>query len=174
MWELLQVFILNQVFWWLKMIKLILCKPEKLEQSFILLVRSLKNSGIIVLASKPHHLVGNKIERACGVHSCLFLDTISESDSEKVIYLPAENLTALSIAINQAQQSFSGKVTVVFDSITNLSIKNDVSVLMKFFSFLLTRVREWGVDLVLVLPREGIDEGLLSIIKQSADKIEKR
>ena len=155
------------------MIRLILTKPENLHKGFM---QSLKKSGknsIVILSSKPYYLIKDQLKKACTKKKCLFFDTLSQSSEEDVLYLPAENLTALSIAINQAQQSFSGKVTIIFDSITNLSIKNDVSILIKFFSFILYRTKDWDVDLVFVLSEEGIDEKLLSIIKQSADKVER-
>lgn len=156
------------------MIKLILTKPEHLDKGFM---ESLKKSGknsIVVLSSKPYSLIKDKLDGACKGKKCLFFDTVSDSKSDNVVYLPAENLTALSIAINQAQQSFDGKVALIFDSITNLSIKNDISILIKFFSFMLSRTREWNIDLVFVLSEEGIDEKILSIIKQSADKVERK
>ena len=157
------------------MIKLLLTKPEHLDKGFI---DSLKKSGknsIVVLSSKPYYLVKGQVNKACVGKKCLFFDTLTESPAdEDVVFLPGENLTALSIAINQAQQSFDGKVTVIFDSITNLSIKNDISILIKFFSFILYRSRDWNIDLVFVLPEEGIDPKLLSIIKQSADKVERK
>lgn len=156
------------------MIKLVLSKPENVDKDFFSSVQMLKGNTITVLSSKPYSLIVDKIGKICKGKSCLFLDTVSDSNLDQVVYLPAENLTALSIAINQAQQSFTGKVTVVFDTITNLSIKNDVSTLIKFFSFILSRSHEWGIDLVFILPREGVDEKLLSIIKQSSDKIERK
>lgn len=157
------------------MIKLVLSKPEKMDLSLGYSVKKAGKNAIVVLSSKPFYSMKEKLDSACKGKSCLFLDTISESGAtDQMVYVPGENLTALSIAINQAQQSFNGKVTVVFDSITNLSIKNDVSMLIKFFSFILFRARDWGVDLVFVLPQEGVDEKLLSVLKQSADKVERR
>lgn len=156
------------------MIKLVLSKSEKLDSSFVDSIRKSGSNVIAVLSLKPYYQLKQKINPACKNKKCLFFDTISKPLDSEVIYLPGENLTALSIAINQAQQSFNGKVTVLFDSITSLSIKNDVSTLIKFFSFLFYKSRDWNSDLVLVLPNEGVDESLLSIIKQSADKIQKR
>lgn len=157
------------------MIKLLLTKPDKLSKAFLSTVKGSGKNNILVLASKPYYLIKSEVNKACSGKECLFLDTVAKSDSEEVVYLPAENLTALSIAINQAQQSFAGgKVTVIFDSITNLFIKNDISTLIKFFSFILSRSQDWKIDLVFVLPEEGMDEKLLSIIKQSADKVERK
>jgi archaellum biogenesis ATPase FlaH len=156
------------------MIKLLLTKPDHLSKAFLSTVKSSGKNNILVLASKPYYLIKSEVNKACSGKECLFLDTVAKSDDESVVYLPAENLTALSIAINQAQQSFSGKVTVIFDSITNLFIKNDISTLTKFFSFILSRSQDWKIDLVFVVPEEGMDEKLLSIIKQSADKVERK
>lgn len=156
------------------MIKLILSKQDRLDKTFIDSVKKAGSNVILVLSLKPYNLINEKLNFACKNKNCLFFDTITNSSRDEVVYLPAENLTALSIALNQAQQSFKGKVTVLFDSLTSLAIKNDSSILIKFFSFLFYRSKDWGADLILVLPEEGVDDKLLSIIKQSADKIEKK
>lgn len=156
------------------MIKLILSKPGNIDKDFISSMKGLKNNIISILSSKPYSMINEKVNKVCKSKSCLFLDTVADSNLDEVVYLPAENLTALSIAINQAQQSFVGKVTLVFDTVTNLSVKNDTSTLIKFFSFILSRSRDWGADLVFILPSEGVDEKLMSIIKQSSDKIERK
>lgn len=156
------------------MIKLVLSKPENSFKDFTNAVKGVKSNALIILASKPYSFVKNNAKTICSSKKCLFLDAVAQSSQENVVSISAENLTALSIAINQAQQSFDGKVTIVFDSVTNLSIKNDEGTLIKFFSFILSRSRDWNTDLVFVLPREGVDERLMSIIKQSSDRIEKK
>lgn len=157
------------------MIKLILTKPEHLSKSFLDTLKKSGKNTIAILSSKPFYLVKEQVTKACIGKQCLFFDTLAKTNEENVVFLPGENLTALSIAINQAQQSFSGgKVTVIFDSITNLLIKNDINTLIKFFSFILSRTEDWHLDLIFVLPEEGLDAKLLSIIKQSADKVEKK
>jgi len=156
------------------MIKLILSKSENLDKNFFGVISSLKGNIISVLSSKPYSIVKEKTNKICKSKQCLFLDTVADSNYKDVVYLPAENLTSISIAINQAQQSFKGKATIVFDTITNLAIKNDSSILIKFFSFILSRSHEWSADLIFILPNEGVDENLMSLIKQSSDKIEKK
>lgn len=154
------------------MIKLILTKPEHLNKNYIEAIKKSGEDVISVLCLKPYYLLKEQLKKAGANKEYLFLDTVSPNTAEKnVLSLPAENLTALSIAINQAQQSFGGKVTIVFDSITSLLIKNDPNTLIKFFSFIFSRAADWKVDLVLVMPKEGVDSNILSLITQSADKV---
>ncbi len=154
------------------MIKLILTKPENLNKNFIESIRKSGKDVIGVLCSKPYYLLKEQLKKVGANKKYLFLDTISPNTAEKNVFsMPGENLTALSIAINQSQQSFGGKVTILFDSITSLVIKNDPNTLIKFFSFIFSRVSDWKVDLVLIMPKEGVDGNLLSLITQSADKV---
>ncbi|VVB80279.1 Uncharacterised protein [uncultured archaeon] len=156
------------------MIKLVLSRPEKLEKNFIESLKKSADNTVLVLSSKPYDLLKDDLVKVSKGRHFLFIDTIDKPSENGVIYLSGENLTSLSIAINQSQQSFTGKVTILFDSITNLAIRNNLDVLVKFFSFILYRSHEWDVDLVFVLPKGSTDEKLVALIKQSADKIEVR
>jgi hypothetical protein len=91
-----------------------------------------------------------------------------------VVYVPASNLTAISIAINQAQQSFNGKVSVIFDSVSGLGMNNDQAILMKFLLFLIRKSRDWGAELILILPEDALEKKYVELLKQSCDEVKKK
>ena len=128
-----------------------------------------------VLSTRPYSSFKPQFEKICTKKECFFIDTLSEVKSDNSIYINPENLTALSIALSQAQQSMGDKVTIVFDSINNLSIRNESSVLYKFFMFILNKAHDWQADIVLIAAEGGKDSSsLIDLIKQRADKVEKR
>jgi KaiC/GvpD/RAD55 family RecA-like ATPase len=154
------------------MLKLILTKPEKLEKSLVNVIKSASKNVISILSTRPYSSFHYAVDKVCSKGNCFFIDTLSEPSAENAIYISSENLTSLSIAINQAQQSFKGKSTIVFDSLDNLAIRNPPGVLIKFFMFILTRARDWGADVVIISSKFSSDSQLLNTIKQSVDKVE--
>ena len=119
------------------MIKLVITKPEKIEASFTKEMKGCKGSVVAVLLTRPYSSFMPVIKKSCNSRSCFFIDTLREEEASNLVYINPENLTGLSIAINQAQQSLGGKVTIIFDSINNLATRNSAAVLAKFVSFLL-------------------------------------
>lgn len=156
------------------MIKLILTKPEKVNKVFLENLHKVKGGTLGVLSSKPFYSSKKEFETGCKNKTCLFIDTVSESKGENVIYIDASNLTGLSIAINQGIQGLGKNPSIVFDSLSNLSIRNNPEVLIKFISFILKKSLDWKSNLILILPDESSNEKLISVIKQAADKVEKK
>lgn len=155
------------------MSKLILTRSEKVTQAFLNSVKNTKTNVVAVLSSKPYMLLRNNLAKSCKGKECVFIDTVEKIDSDEVIYIPSSNLTALSIAINQALQPM-GKCIVIFDSFASLSINNSPDVLIKFFSFVLRKSKDWNSEMILVASEEGADPKLISMIKQFVDKVEKK
>ena len=156
------------------MIKLILTKPEKVNKVFLENLRKVKGGTLGILSSKPFYSSQKEFEMGCKNKSCLFIDTVSESKGENVVFINPSNLTGLSIAINQGIQGLGKNPYIIFDSLSNLAIRNNSEILIKFISFILKKSLDWKSNLILVLPDEKSNEKLISMIKQSADKVEKK
>ncbi|VVB81715.1 Uncharacterised protein [uncultured archaeon] len=152
------------------MIKLIVTKSEKMQGLFLSSVKKFKSSGVCVLVAKPYSAVKSSLKSS----RIFFIDTLAESSEENVIHVPPSNLTALSIAINQALQSLEGKKFLAFDSFSTLTVRNPPKVVSKFALFLLERIRSWDVDTVIIVSKESTDAELLAILKQSVDKVEEK
>ena len=104
----------------------------------------------------------------------IFIDQ-SYSDEPNVIHTSLEDLTLLSITLNQAVQSLPrNNRFLAFDSFSALTLYNSARVVSKFAFFIVQQMREIGVDCLFVVGREGLDAGLLSTLKQCADKIEEK
>lgn len=155
------------------MIKLILTKPDNLRKVALGTFKAQKSSTINVLCGSSFDSI-LKTQSWVAKKKAIFIDTISESDDERVIFVPASNLTGVSIAINQAAQSFRGHVVVVFHSLASLILKNEVNSVGKFISFIIQRAAVWGVDVSFVFSEEGVSPVIANLLKQNADKIVKQ
>jgi len=157
------------------MIKLLITPSEKASSSFLNAVKnSSRKNTLCVLCSKSLLLIETKVKDACKGKTCSFIDTVSESKEQNVVYIPPANLTALSIAINQTQQSFKDKSTIIFDSISGLAVRNNPNTLIKFLLFLIKKSTDWGSDLILILPEKTMPEDFIATLSSSVDKVEKR
>jgi hypothetical protein len=156
------------------MIKLLITPPNKANDLFLSTVKASKMNTLCVLSSKSLILLGTKMKNACAGKKCFFIDTINEAEKTDTIHIAPENLTALSIAINQAQQSFSDKPTIVFDSISGLAVRNDPKVLIKFLLFLIKKSSEWGSNITFILPEKTMPEDFVAVLSSSVDKVEKK
>lgn len=154
------------------MITVILTKPEKMNKLFVERIKKSKGDVVGVLSSKPYFSVESELKNSCKSKQCLFIDTVSESKGENVIYIDPSNLTGLSIAINQALQGLGKKTNIIFDSVSNLSIRNNQEVLSKFLMFIMSKSRDWKAEVILVLPEDDSNSKIVSVAKQAADKIE--
>lgn len=156
------------------MITVLLTKPEKMDKLFIERIKKTKGGVLGVLSSKPYFSFENELKKSCKNKQCIFIDTVSESKGANVIFIDPSNLTGLSIAINQALQGLSGKTNIIFDSVSNLSIRNNPEVLSKFLMFVITRSRNWKAEVTLIISEDSYNAQVVSVIKQSADKVEVR
>jgi archaellum biogenesis ATPase FlaH len=157
-----------------KMIKLLITNSEKASTLFVNEMKASKRDTLGVLSSKSLVILEAKIKPACKGKTCFFIDTINEEEKENAIYIPQANLTALSIAINQAQQSFNGKSTIIFDSISGLAVRNDPKTLIKFFLFLIKKSSDWNADITFILSEKTMPEDFIAVLSSSVDKVERK
>jgi hypothetical protein len=157
------------------MVKLIMTSGEKVKDVFLNEVKHSSGSILTVLSSKSFGAYKSILDKVCSAKKgCLVIDTVTEELVDNVVYVPASNLTALSIAINQAQQSFDGKATVIFDSISGLTVTNNPGILIKFLLFIIQKSRDWGAELILILPEDALEKKYVELLKQSCDEVKKK
>jgi KaiC/GvpD/RAD55 family RecA-like ATPase len=157
------------------MLTLKLVKSEKVQEAFLSSVKKFgKASGVCVLLTKPYSVFELMLrKRGVNPKELFFIDTLAESEQDNVVHAASGNLTALSITINQALQSMPDKDKfLVFDSISTLAVHSSPNAVSKFALFLIEHIRQWKVNAVIIAAAESTDKELLSILKQSCDKVE--
>jgi homospermidine synthase len=155
------------------MVELLITDGENVKKQFLKTMGSSGKNLIAILSSKSYSVYKNDFNKVCTGKNCLFIDTVMEEKDGDVIFIPPTNLTALSIAINQAQQSFSGKVSIIFDSVSGLSVANNPQILIKFLLFIINKSRDWGSNVFIIVARDALPKDLLELLKQSTDNVRK-
>lgn len=155
------------------MSQLIVTKPEKINRIFLETLKRYNKNAIVVLDSKPFMILRKDLSKCrTKTRECVFIDTVEGVENEEAIYIPSSNLTALSIAINQALQPL-GKAMVIFNSIASLTVNNSPEVLIRFFSFILSKSKDWGSEVVIIVSAED-DQKVVSMLKQFVDEVKTR
>src|SRR5574341_576478 len=151
------------------MITVRIVKSENVSVAFLDSVKKAgKIPGVCLLITKPYSSVSVALKKK-GVDATklFFIDTLAEAEADNVVHVQPGNLTALSITINQALQTFpSGKKFLAIDSLSSLTVQSNLQSVRKFALFLLERVRKWNAETTIVVAKESTDAELLSILKQ--------
>jgi len=156
-------------------VSLIITRGEKTTDAFLAQLQKMSGEvGICVLLMRKYEemvkILDKKNIKSDGF---LFVDGCSSPDETRMIHTSLDNLTLMSITLNEALQALpKERRFVAFDAFGTLALYNTPRVVAKFASFLNQHVRELGVDCILVVAREGLDPELLATLKQCADVIE--
>ncbi|MBS3124859.1 hypothetical protein J4211_01230 [Candidatus Woesearchaeota archaeon] len=156
-------------------VSLIITRGEKTTDAFLTQLQKVSGEiGICVLLMRKYdemvRLLAKKNIKSDGF---LFVDGCSSPDETNMIHTSLDNLTLMSITINEAIQALpKERRFVAFDAFGTLALYNAPRVVAKFAFFLNQQVRELGMDCVWIVAREGLDPELLATLKQCADVIE--
>ena len=111
----------------------------------------------------------------------LFIDCISnqisksEDDSKKCIFLESpQNITGLSIALNQAIKSLGKETTVIFDSLSTLLIYNSEEVIGRFSNAIISMMQLSNVSGLFFVLESDMDKNILNTISSFVDEVKKR
>lgn len=141
-----------------------------------ILLREEKRAGIYVTLNKGYIVIKQKLEQQ-GVDTprLYFIDGISKAGqkqgkADNCTFLSGpDSLTELSLVITQAINS--GKFDFLFfDSLSTLLMYHDLKTIEKFNHYLISKLREYGVDCILVsLRQEGEEAKLISTVSRFCD-----
>ncbi len=135
---------------------------------------------IYVTINKPYlSLVSSLEQTKIETKKIFFVDMITKTANRNpakesnVMFLESpRNLTDLGIALNQVTQSIDVKNRLVyFDSLSALLIHNDSARISKFFHFLITKLRVWGLSGVIIALDKKEDKEIIAQISQFCDNV---
>ncbi len=144
------------------------------------LSREMNLPGVYVSVNKPYSsLRTSLIKEKIDVDTMIFIDAITKISggeidrSESCLYLEGpENLTDFSISITEAVSALNVRDKFLFfDSINTLLIYNEAEPVSRFFHFLSSRMRQWGVKGLILALDKRTDKGIISQISQFCDKV---
>lgn len=144
--------------------------------------KDIKTKNIIyVTTNKPYkYLVHLLNEGKINTDTILFIDCISnqvsksEDASEKCVFVESpQNITGLSIALNQAIKSIGEETTIVFDSLSTLLIYNNAEVIGRFSNLIISKMQLSNVSSVFFVLDSDMDKKIISTISSFVDEVKK-
>ncbi len=144
------------------------------------LSREMSLPGVYVSVNKPYSsLRTSLVKEKIDVDTMIFIDAITKisggeaEKSENCLFLDGpENLTDFSISITEAVSALNMRDKFLFfDSINTLLIYNETEPVSRFFHFLSSRMRQWGVKGLIMALDKKTDKSIISQISQFCDKV---
>ena len=138
---------------------------------------------IYVTTNKPYATIVNSLKsKSIKTENILFIDCISKQikqdtskEADNCIYIGSpQNLTAISIAVNESIKSMKGKKMLLLDSLSILLIYNDANTIGKFSNFLLNKMRAADVDTVVLALESDANKDIIKQIESFVDEVQKK
>ena len=162
----------------------VILPTENYESTNLELLRMLSSQkGIVgnyVSVNRPFNDLVQKLNDSKINHDNLFfIDCITKKIGGKPIDVPncvyidsPSALTDISIAMHQfIEHTKVHNQFIYIDSISTLSIHNDMNKMLKFIHYLTGKIRLWGIQGIMVALHEDTDQKLISEISQFCDKM---
>lgn len=157
-------------------------KPEKYFEGVMKLLGKEKSKNIIyVTTNKPYSFLVNSFKKKrINPDKIFFIDCISKQvnknieKAENCVFIGSpQNLTSLSIAVNEAISNIKGKKILFLDSLSVLLVYNDANTIGKFSNFLLNKMRASDVDTLMLALESDMDKDVIKQIESFSDETKK-
>ena len=134
--------------------------------------------GVYVTLNKPFSVIkGLFIKNKIDIRMVIFIDAVTELDTngikkeENCLFIGSpENLSDVSIAMDQAVRSIPGKEKFLFfDSLSTLLLYNKAITVARFIHFLAGKMRIWKVKGIIISLEKKSDRELIEELTQVCD-----
>lgn len=155
---------------------------EKYQKANIELIKymtqEVKSPGIYVTLNKPFKTIESVLKKA-GIDTrvIIFIDAITKTSggeiekTDKCLFIGnPENLSDISIAMDQAVSSLKGKDKFLFfDSLNTLLMFNRAETVARFIHFLAGKMRVWKVKGIIISLEKKANKDLINELSQFCD-----
>jgi len=107
-----------------------------------------------------------------------YIDTLSEmvgakncAEDKCLLISSPHSLTEISIALDKAVKSVKEEKFVFLDSVSTLLIYNHMHTVTKFIHFLSGKIRNWGIEGILISVEKESRSELVNSLSQFVDKV---
>ena len=163
---------------------LYILNPEKYFKGVIRLIKKdTKNKNIVyVTTNKPYDHITNVFKKArINSDNFFFIDCISkhigkdiEKEPKNCVYIDGpQNLTTLSVAINESLKHFAKEKILILDSLSTLLIYHDSRTIGRFSNFFINKMRSADVDTIILALESDIDKDIIKQIESFVDEVKK-
>ncbi|MDI6737431.1 MAG: ATPase domain-containing protein [Nanoarchaeota archaeon] len=136
--------------------------------------------GVYVTLNKPYENMKILLEKSgVDTRKIIFIDAVSKTTGGKItktkncLYMGnPENLSDLSIAMDQAVRALPGKEKFLFfDSLSTLLVYSSIPTVAQFIHFLATKMRAWKVKGIIISLERKQDRDLIEELSQFCDVV---
>lgn len=137
-------------------------------------------NGIVVAVNRPYTVMKETLAKeGVDVKKLFFIDLVTRTPDGRpqayadcICVTSSQNLTEISIAISQALSVLpKGKRFLLLDSVNTLMTYNNPAIVLKFFHFVITKLREAGVNGIFVVSDDKADHALMVQLSSFVDKV---
>ncbi|MBI4448222.1 hypothetical protein HY643_04525 [Candidatus Woesearchaeota archaeon] len=141
------------------------------------LVEEENTPGVYITLNKPFEIIKRDLQKEkVSTEMVIFIDGVTETEgktkkTKECLFIGnPENLSDISIAMDQAVRALPGKQKFVFfDSLSTLLVYNNINTVIKFIHFLATKMREWKVKGIIITLQKESDKELIDQLTQICD-----
>ena len=153
---------------------------QEINLEIIKYLTSKKISGVYVTLNKPFKILQSTFKsKGIDARLVIFIDAVTKTSGGKIekskdcLYIGSpENLSDISIAMDQAVRAVPGKEKFLFfDSLSTLLLYNNVQTVARFVHFLASKMRVWKVKGVIISLKKKSDKELINEFSQFCDII---
>ncbi len=131
-------------------------------------------TGIYVTVNKNYDVMGDRFKKVkVKSGNLLVIDASGEKNKKEVdncFVTKSKSLTEISLAISEAVHTGKFKF-VLFDSISTLLVYHPLNSVQKFSQFIVSKMRNMGVDCILITLNDAESQKVLPVISQFCDKV---
>lgn len=156
---------------------LYLVNPENYLAGVLKIVLSLKSKIVIyVTANRSYYYLSDFFKsKGFEVSNFFFIDctgTAQERDAKNCVFVNSpQNLTEISIAINELAEEVKGDKVLLLDSLSTLLIYNDAEVIGKFSHFFINKLHLSGISTIILALESDLNKDLIMKIESMSDEV---
>ena len=143
------------------------------------MIREKKIPGVYVTLNKPYDTVKERFDSfGIDTDKIIFIDAVSKPAGGGIMKTKhclfignPENLSDISLAMDQAVRAFPHDKFLFFDSLSTLLLYNSSQTVARFIHFMASKMRLWKVQGIIISLHKTVDKDLIADLSQFCDVI---
>ncbi len=158
---------------------LYLIESKKYFDKILKIAKGIKGHKCVYLTTnKPaKYLITLFQKQKINPNNFFFIDCISQQIGEKeernnIVFIQSpKSLTTIGIAVNESIKQLLDHPVLILDSLSILLLYNDAETIGKFSNFLVNKMRQYGVETVILALESDVDKDIIKTISTIVDEV---
>lgn len=160
---------------------LYIIKPERYFEGVLKILAGLKGKTVIyITANKPYAYLAEFLkEKGIDSSNFFFIDCVTyhilnktENEPPNCIFVKSpQNLTEISVAINECIEATSGEKVLLIDSLSTLLFYNDQDTIGKFSHFFISKMQLSGLGSIVLALESDMGKDIIQRIEALSEEV---